>query len=148
MAAIASVALFELHLPAATADLAIAGLCHGAAYMALLIWFVLSLRPGSEPAITGFARRMRKTMPPAVQRYTRAVTIAWCVFFAAQLATSLTLAASGDIQAWSTFLTVWNLPSIAVMALGEYAVRSCLFARDERTGLLATLAALRHIRTS
>lgn len=148
VAAGASIVLFELHLSAARADLVMTGLCHFFTYAALLTWFGLSLRPGTEPVITGFARQIRKTMPPAIVRYTRAVTLAWCAFFAAQLLMSATLAIIGDSNAWLTFVTVWNLPLVAVMALGEYCVRSCLFARDERTGLLATLAALRDFRIS
>jgi len=144
----ALVALFSLDLSAAKADLVVTGLCHFFVYAALLSWFGRSLRPGTEPLITGFARQMRKTMPPAVERYTRGVTIAWCAFFAAQLLISLGLAISGDISAWTEFVAVWNLPLVAAMAVGEYGVRSCLFARDERTGLLATLAALRNFRIS
>lgn len=138
--------LLTLNLSAAKADLIIAGLCHFSAYATLLTWFALSLRPGAEPAITRFARRMRATMPQAVVRYMRAVTIAWTIFFAAQLLLSVTLASLGDLTAWSTFVMVWNLPSVAVMVVGEYAVRSCLFAREERTGFLATLTALKDIR--
>jgi uncharacterized membrane protein len=144
----ALIALFELDLSAAKADLVITGLCHFSVYATLLAWFGPSLRPGTEPVITGFARQMRKTMPPAVVRYTRAVTLAWCAFFAAQLLISLGLAVSGDTSAWLTFVAVWNLPLVAIMALGEYGIRSCLFAREERTGLLATLAALRNVRIS
>jgi uncharacterized membrane protein len=147
-ALIASVGLFALHLPPVATGLVTVGLSHFTAYAALLCWFAPSLREGSEPVITGFARQMRKTMPPAVERYTRAVTIAWCVFFAAQILISITLALTGDTGAWLAFVTVWSLPSVAIMALGEYGVRSCLFARSERTGFLATQSALRDIRPS
>ena len=146
VAAGASIVLFALHLSAAKAGLVMTGLCHFFTYAALLAWFGLSLRPGTEPVITGFARQIRKTMPPAVERYTRAVTLAWCVFFAAQILISSALVIFGDTNAWSAFVTVWNLPLVALMAVGEYGVRSCLFARDERTGFLATLAALRGFR--
>jgi uncharacterized membrane protein len=145
VAAVALAGLSCLGISVAKADLAVAGLCHFVAYASLLTWFALSLRRGHEPVVTRFARQLRKTMPAAVTRYTRAVTIAWAVFFAAQLLMSLTLAVT-DLTVWSTFVLVWNLPSVAVMAVGEYAIRSCLFAREERTGFLATLTALRDIR--
>ena len=43
------------------------------------------LQRGNQIALidTGLARRMRQTMPAKVVGYTRTVTIAWCVFFAA-----------------------------------------------------------------
>jgi uncharacterized membrane protein len=125
---------------------AMGGLCHALAYGGLLLWFGSSLRRGREPVVTGFARQMRKTMPIAVLRYTRRVTAAWCGFFGAQLLTSLSLLSLAPHGVWSAFVSVWNLPLVAVMALGEFCVRSCLFAREERTGFVATLNALRGIR--
>lgn len=148
VAAGASIVLFVLHLSAARTELVVTGGCQLFAYAGLLTWFALSLRPGAEPVITGFARQIRKTMPPAVERYTRGVTLAWCAFFAAQILLSSTLAIFGGLNAWSAFVTVWSLPLVALMALGEYGVRFCRFTRDERTGFLTTLAALRDFRLS
>ena len=122
------------------------GILHTLAYSGLLVWFLRSLRPGREPVVTGFARQLRTTMPSDVASYTRCVTIAWCVFFAAQLITSAGLLIVAPVTLWSDFVTLLNLPLIAVMTLAEFAVRMVLFRREVRTGLLATLAGLRQIR--
>jgi uncharacterized membrane protein len=136
------VALFAAGVPARPAGLAVGGLCH-AAYAGLLVWFAASLRAGHEPVVTGFARRMRRTMPPKVVRYTRRVTLAWCVFFAAQLATSALLLAAAPPGLWAAFVNVWNLPLVVAMFLAEFACRLLLFRHEPRTGLFATLAGLR-----
>ena len=60
--------------------------CRGLFHPADLVRHVLATR--SRTVVTGFARQIRRTMPDKVVRYTRLVTIAWCVFFATQLAVS------------------------------------------------------------
>jgi uncharacterized membrane protein len=141
-----SAALLRYGVTAEVLGLVVGGTCHTIAYGGLLIWFILSLRPGREPVVTTFARQMRKTMPNSVLRYTRKLTAAWCGFFAGQLLTSLSLLWLAPYDVWSAFVNIWNLPLVAVMILGEYCVRSCLFGREERTGFIATLSALRGIR--
>lgn len=145
-AGVALTIAFRNNMSADMLGFAVGGVCHAFAYGSLLMWFGLSLRPEREPVVTSFARQMRKTMPNAVLRYTRNVTLAWCGFFAAQLLASLSLLWLAPHGIWSAFVSVWNLPLVAVMALGEYCVRSCLFAREERTGFIATLSALRGVR--
>jgi uncharacterized membrane protein len=115
-------------------------------YGALLVWFARSLRRGREPVVTGFARRVRATMPMEVVRYTRGVTLAWCVFFAAHLAVSAALLALAPAALWLGFAGVLNLPLLAAMMLGEFACRRMLFGRETRTSLRATLAGLRDRR--
>jgi uncharacterized membrane protein len=136
---------------ARTAGLVVAGGCHAVAYCGLLVWFGASLRAGREPVVTGFARRVRRTMPDKVMRYTRLVTIAWCVFFAAQLIVSATLLmaallAGAPVAAWSGFVNLLNLPLLAAMFLGEMGWRLILFRHEPRTGLIDTLSAVRRAR--
>jgi uncharacterized membrane protein len=132
-------------LSARSVGLAVGGICHAAAYACLLIWFAASLRPNREPVVTGFARKLRQTMPATVIRYTRRVTIAWSVFFAAQLAVSATLLATAPTAVWSSFVNLWNLPLVVAMILAEFACRWFLFRHEPHTGLLATLAGIRRI---
>ncbi len=127
---------------------AAAWVCHAAAYGCLLVYFGRSLRAGSEPVVTAFARRMRTTMPLRVMRYTRRVTQAWCIFFAAQLIVSAALLVWASPGVWSGFVTVLNLPLLAGMVLAEFGCRLVLFRREQRTGLLATLAGMRLLRGS
>lgn len=119
---------------------------HALAYGALLVWFASSLRAGREPVVTGFARRIRATMPSRVVRYTRKVTIAWSVFFAAQIILSAALLLVAPEAVWSSFVSVLNLPLIIAMMLGEYACRLALFRHEPRTSLATTVLALRTMR--
>lgn len=102
------------------------GVPHAAAYLLLLWYFGRSLRGGREPLITRLARRIRGTLSPERERYTRRLTVAWCVFFAAQIATSAALLAFAPLETWSFFVNVLNVPLVAAMFLGDYAYR---FAR-------------------
>lgn len=149
-----TVATLLLGLPARAVGLAVGGVCHAAVYAVLLSWFVLSLRPATsgrpqrEPVVTALARRMRRTMPDSVVRYTRRVTIAWCVFFAVQLAVSAGLLVVAPLAAWASFISMWNVPLIACMVVAEFACRSILMRHEQRTGLVATLAGMRHISSA
>jgi uncharacterized membrane protein len=131
-------------VPARVVALAAGGLCHTLAYLGLLGWFLTSLGPGREPAITAVARRVRRTMPERVVRYTRRVTIAWCGFFLAQLIASAVLLAAAPLWAWSAFVQTLNLPLVAAMLLAEFAWRQVVFRHEPRTSFRATVAALRH----
>jgi uncharacterized membrane protein len=145
MAVVAAAALVP-GLPMRSAGFAVGGIWHAAAYSSLLIWFARSLRPDRESVVTGFARRIRRTMPVEVVRYTRRVTIAWCVFFAAQLSMSAALLAVAPEAIWPAFVTLLNLPLIVAMILAESGCRLLVFRGEPHTGLIATLAGLRHIR--
>jgi uncharacterized membrane protein len=133
-------------LPVRDVSLMVGGGCHAIAYASLLLWFSRSLRAGQEPVVTAFARRIRRTMPDKVVRYTRQVTVAWCVFFAAQLAVSAGLLALAPPEVWVAFVTLLNLPLLAAMMLGEFATRMILFRHEPHTGLIDTIAALRQAR--
>jgi uncharacterized membrane protein len=140
---LAAAAMIAFGLPAASVGRVVTGGCHAAAYLSLLIWFATSLRPKREPVVTALARRVRRTMPDKVVRYTRQVTIAWCVFFAAQLVVSLLLLLLAPENVWSAFVNVLNLPLVTTMVLAEFGCRLILFRHEPRTGLIETLSAMR-----
>jgi uncharacterized membrane protein len=144
----AAATAFVLGPTSGYAGLAISGSFHAGAYLSLLCWFSGSLRPGREPVVTSLARRIRASMPDKVVRYTRQVTIAWCVFFAAQIATSAALLLMARRSSWFMFVTMLNLPLVAGMTVAEFGCRYWLFRHEPRTGLLGTLTAMRHIRPS
>jgi uncharacterized membrane protein len=135
-----------MELPVRATTLAVAGGCHAIAYLALLIWFGRSLQPGREPVVTGLARRMRREMPDKVVRYTRQVTIAWCVFFSAQLAVSAVLLLAAPQAVWSAFVNLLNLPLLMAMVLAEFSYRLILFRHEPHSSLIDTLSAMRHAR--
>lgn len=144
--ALAAAVMIVAALPAQSFGLVVTGCCHAAAYLSLLTWFATSLRPNREPVVTGLARRVRRTMPDKVVRYTRHVTIAWCVFFASQLIFSLGLLLLAPETVWSAFVNVLNLPLLAAMVLAEFGCRLILFRHEPRTGLIDTLSAMRRAR--
>jgi uncharacterized membrane protein len=96
---------------------------HAIAYLSVLTAFATSLLPGRKPIVTIFAERSRGTLPPALLRYTRHVTWAWCLFCAAQLAGSFSLLLFAPVHVWSTFVNVCNFPLLVAMFCGEFAWR-------------------------
>lgn len=94
----------------------------------LMLWlFGRTLLRGREPLITGFARRFHGTIPPYIEAYTRRVTIAWCVFFIAQVVISASLWMFASLHAWSLFVNLLSLPLIVLMFIAEYAYRVMRF---------------------
>jgi len=102
---------------------ALSGIPHAAAYSFLLWYFGRTLARGREPAITRFARRVHGALPPAMELFTRRLTIAWCLFFAAQLIASALLFAFAPLNAWSLFVNLLNLPLLALMFAGQLVYR-------------------------
>jgi uncharacterized membrane protein len=100
------------------------GLPHAAIYAGLLVLFGLSLRSGHVPLITALSHQIHGSLPPAIDRYTRRVTWAWCLFFLFQLLASALLIAFAPVAWWSTFVNILNAPLLAVMLLGEKLTRS------------------------
>src|SRR5687768_563915 len=74
------------------------GFPHAAINVSLMWIFGRTLLHGREPLITAFARRIHGTVPPHIQPYTRRVTVAWCVFFAAQVLVSAILLAASPLD--------------------------------------------------
>ena len=106
---------------------------------ALAATFGCSLRAGRVPIITRFAELERPVLPPDLARYTRRLTCAWTVFFAAMAAASLTLAATATLNAWSTFSNIVNYVLVGMFFVGEYFYRRRRF-RQYRHATLIELA--------
>jgi len=119
----AAVAIYVLEQQGPAGAAAAYGAPHAAIYLSLLWLFARTLRRGHEPLITRLARRVHGTLPPALCAYTRRVTGAWCVFFAAQILVSALLFGFASLNHWSLFVNVLNFPSLALMFMGEYAYR-------------------------
>lgn len=96
---------------------------HATAYLGLLTLFAASLAPGREALITIVARRSRGTLSDELLRYTRAVTVAWCGFFTAQLAASLLLWLFAPLAWWSVFVNLGTVPLVLLMFGAELAYR-------------------------
>jgi uncharacterized membrane protein len=103
---------------------AVSGISHATAYLFLLWCFGRTLAPGTEPMVTRFARRVHGVLPPDMERFTRNLTIAWCVFFAAQLIASALLFALASLELWSAFVNLLNLPLLGLMFAGQWVYRN------------------------
>ena len=73
---------------------------HAGVHAALALWFASTLRPGHQPLISLLAQRMHGHLTPAMAHYTRQVTLAWVLYFAAMVAVSLGLYFGGQLRAW------------------------------------------------
>jgi uncharacterized membrane protein len=76
-------------------------------------------------------------LPPPIARYTRAVTAAWVLFFAAMAATAVLLYVFAPRAAWSAFVNLLTLPCVAAMFGVEYMVRRLRYPWFEHASLLA-----------
>jgi uncharacterized membrane protein len=114
---------------------ATSGISHAAAYLFLLWYFGRTLLRGREPLITRFSSSVHGPLPPAMERYTRKVTIAWCVFFAAQLLGSALLFAIAPLDTWSLFINLLNVPLLAVMFVGPLVYRTLRYPDFPRTSI-------------
>jgi uncharacterized membrane protein len=120
--------LTDAQTPEARVTLALLNGIPHAAINALMLWmFGRTFFLEREPLVTGFARRVHGSLPPHIERYTRHVTLAWCVFFAAQIVVSAILLAAGALDRWSFFVNVLSCPLIGAMFIAEYLYRVARF---------------------
>jgi uncharacterized membrane protein/acyl-CoA synthetase (AMP-forming)/AMP-acid ligase II len=112
--------------------------------LALCWLFGRSLRRGAEPLITSFARHAHGgDLPPDVPPYTRRVTLAWTLLFAAMAAAAMGLAAFGSERGWTLFVYVASPALVAALFLGEFAWRRVRFRHHPRQRLADMLQYLR-----
>lgn len=117
------------------------GMPHAAAYLFMLWLFGRTLVSGREALITGVARRIHGSLEPEIESYTRHVTVAWCLFFLAQLAGSALLLTYAPLATWSLFVNVLNVPLLALMFGAECLYRISRYPGHPRTTLKSTLRA-------
>lgn len=99
------------------------GAPHASAYIFLLWLFGRTLINGRQALITRMARGVHGTLAPPMEKYTRRLTLAWCVFFALQLVVSATLLTFAPLESWSLFVNILNAPLVVLMFAGEYVYR-------------------------
>jgi len=112
------------------------GLPHAIANLTLLWFFGRTLLRGHEALVTGLARTVHGVLPPDITEYTRRVTAAWCVFFAAQVVLSLLLYAFAPLAAWSLFVNVLNGPLVVLMFVSEYLWRLYRYRNFQHTSIM------------
>ena len=90
----------------------------------LALFFGLTLRPGHEPLIARFARRIHGAdYSPRIARYARQATWAWTLFFVLMVLTPIALFAWTSVEVFSFFVNVLSLPLLIAMFVAEYAAR-------------------------
>lgn len=106
--------------------------------------FGRTLAQGRVPLCTQFAAMVRGTpLAPEIAVYTRRVTVAWTLFFAAIVAVSTVLFATVPIEAWSTFANYLTLPLAALMFIAEHACRRFALPGIRSSGMLESVRAYR-----
>jgi uncharacterized membrane protein len=115
---------------------------HAGTFALLALAFGATLGVGREPMVTRFARLLDDPLPEPVARYTRAVTLAWVLFFLLMAAASLLLFAFGPRAVWSLLINVLTPGLVAAMFLAEYAVRRCVLPPALRHGLVDSVRAV------
>ena len=119
------------------------GIPHAVTYLLLLWAFARTLFPGRVPLVTKLARVVHGTLAPEIEGYTRRVTVAWSVFFAAQVICSGLLFEFASLEAFSLFVNMLSLPLVVLMFAGEYAYRVTRFPGIPRASVAQTIRALR-----
>lgn len=104
-------------------------------YALLSITFARSLARGRVALCTSWAALVHRPLPELTARYTRKATAAWALFFAVIAGLSLGLYLWAPLRIWSAFSNFVTLPLVAVMFIGEYAVRRRVLPPSQRTGL-------------
>lgn len=116
---------------------------HIGANGALCLLFGVTLIAPRQPLCTVIAGIVHPRMTPLVARYTRQVTVAWTVFFAAMVAVSVILFAFAPVEVWSVFANLLTFPLVGLMFVVENEVRKRLIPPEDRVGLVEAATAFR-----
>ena len=107
---------------------------HAGSLSLLGVMFASTLRAGRVPLVTRFASMVHTSMSASVLRYTRGATIAWTLFFAAMVVSSITLFVLAPLSVWALFASVGTPLLVGAMFVGEYLVRRRLLPREAHSG--------------
>lgn len=112
-------------------------------YLVLLWLFGRTLAGAREPLITRLATFVHGELPGDIARYTRRVTWAWCVFFAAMALTSVLLFAFAPLPVWSVFNNLLNLPLVVAMYICEHVWRRWRYPNFSHASIATVYRAFR-----
>jgi len=93
------------------------------------------------PLCTRVALRVHGTLPENARRYTRRLTMAWTVLFAALTALMLLLFLAAPLAVWSAFANFGAVALVILMFLIENRVRRRLLPDMVHIGVIATIRA-------
>jgi uncharacterized membrane protein len=105
-------------------------------YAFLGLMFGRSLIGGREALCTHWATQVHGALSPAMTRYTRQVTMAWTVFFAAMTSALVVVFLLAPLHIWSAFANFCGLPLVVAMFIGEYLVRGQVLPGIDHASIL------------
>lgn len=110
----------------------------------LFMTFGRTLIAGRQPLCTRFAEAVHAPLTPQHEIYTRQVTLAWTLFFAAMALASTLLFFLAPLATWSVFANFLTLPLVALMFIAEYWVRRWVLPDMRHTHILDAVRAFRN----
>jgi uncharacterized membrane protein len=110
----------------------------------LFMTFARTLIAGRQPLCTRFAEAIHAPLTPRHEIYTRQVTLAWSLFFAAMALASSLLFFLAPLATWSVFANFLTLPLVALMFIVEYGVRRYLLPEMQHLHILDAVRAFRN----
>jgi len=115
-----------------------------ALYVILFITFARTLIAGRQPLCTRLAEAIQAPLTPQYESYTRQVTLAWSLFFAAMALVSGLLFFLAPLATWSVFANFLTLPLVALMFIAEYGVRRVVLRGTAPMHILDAVRAYRN----
>lgn len=120
---------------------------HAGAHLVLGLVFARTLMKAHGPAlITRLATRVHGSLPPAIGRYTRQVTVGWTVYFLAMALLSIAMFATTSLETWSVLANLVTLPLIIAGFLFEYLMRHWLHPDFDHVSIFEGIRAYRSPR--
>ena len=123
-----------------------AGTSHALLYGTMFVVFAATLLPGRTDVVTNVAQRLNPRFHDGMRYYTRRVTIAWCVFFIAQLVVSALLLRFAPERWWLLFVNGLNVPLLVLMFVAEYVIRRRLFPGGQSADIATMVRGFRASR--
>ncbi len=117
---------------------------HMGMQLILFMTFARTLIAGRQPLCTHFAEVIHAPLTPQQEIYTRQVTVAWSVFFAAMALVSTALFFLTPLSTWSVFANFMTLPLVALMFIAEYGVRRLVLPNMQHVHILDAVRAFRN----
>jgi uncharacterized membrane protein len=112
--------------------------------LVLFITFARTLIAGRRPLCTHLAEAVHAPLTPQQEIYTRQVTVAWTLFFAAMASASTLLFFLAPLTMWSVFANFLTLPLVALMFITEYWVRRWVLPDMQHAHILDAVRVFRN----
>lgn len=116
-------------------------------HVLLLIMFGRTLLAGNQPLCTRVAEIVHTRLTPEQEVYTRRITFAWTLFFAAMASAATVLFFLAPRAVWSVFAHFLTLPLVVLMFVAEYWVRRRALPDMQHVHILEAVRVFRNSAT-